>query len=103
MNKPLGSGAFGHVYPCFYGLGSKVRAAKLINKKQPQNLFQFIPEFEDKKSDIEILVEREFECNSSLKHPNIVKLFAFISNETDYIFIFEYCSEGSLGQFIKQK
>jgi len=56
MEKALGNGAYGHVYPCFYRFSQKLRVAKFISKKQPQNLLQFFSDPDDKKQDIEILV-----------------------------------------------
>jgi len=46
---------------------------------------------------------REIKLQSFLNHPNIVKLYAFFSNEKYIYLVMELCCSGQLYSFLKKK
>ena len=46
---------------------------------------------------------REVKIQMYLNHPNIVKLYGFFCDEENIYLIMEYCSEGHLFKFIRQR
>ena len=82
--KKLGKGSFGSVYKVMHIKTGIIRAMKVIKKDSIK--FQD----DDKKflKEIEILIK--------LEHPNIIKIFEYFTDETNYYLITEYISGGEL-------
>ena len=88
--KVLGSGSFGCVYEAKNTtFGNKV-AMKVIKK--------------DKENELdELEIRNEINILKQLSHPNIVKIYEFYISENHYYIITEFCKEGELFSYIKNK
>lgn len=80
----LGKGSFGTVYKVYHKITKQIRAMKVIKKDT------VLLQDDDRKflKEIEILI--------SLDHPNIIKIFDYYVDETNYYLIMEYVSGGEL-------
>ena len=88
--KVLGSGSFGCVYEAKNTtFGNKV-AMKVIKKDKENELDE-----QEIRNEINILKQ--------LNHPNIVKIYEFYISENHYYIITEFCKEGELFSYIKNK
>ena len=88
--KVLGSGSFGCVYEAKNTtFGNKV-AMKVIKKDKENELDE-----QEIRNEINILKQ--------LSHPNIVKIYEFYISENHYYIITEFCKEGELFSYIKNK
>ena len=88
--KVLGSGSFGCVYEAKNTtFGNKV-AMKVIKKDKENELDE-----QEIRNEINILKQ--------LSHPSIVKIYEFYISENHYYIITEYCKEGELFSYIKNK
>jgi calcium-dependent protein kinase len=86
----LGSGSFGCVYEAKNTtFGNKV-AMKVIKKDKENELDE-----QEIRNEINILKQ--------LSHPNIVKIYEFYISENHYYIITEFCKEGELFSYIKNK
>ena len=88
--KMLGSGSFGSVYKAENSIFHNVVAMKVI-KKDPNNEL----DEEEIRNEIDILTK--------LSHPNIVKIYEFYISNSHYYIITEFCKEGELFSYIKNK
>ena len=88
--KMLGSGSFGSVYKAENTIFHNVVAMKVI-KKDPNNEL----DEEEIRNEIDIL--------KKLSHPNIVKIYEFYISNSHYYIITEFCKEGELFSYIKNK
>ena len=88
--KMLGSGSFGSVYKAENTIFHNVVAMKVI-KKDPNNEL----DEEEIRNEIDILTK--------LSHPNIVKIYEFYISNSHYYIITEFCKEGELFSYIKNK
>ncbi len=87
--KLLGKGSFGSVYEAENIIFRNRVAMKIINKSDTDM---------DEK---EIL--NEIDILKKLSHPNIVKIFEFYITKAHYYIVTEYCKDGELFSYIKNK
>ena len=88
--KMLGSGSFGCVYEAKNTLFGNTVAMKVIKKDKENELDE-----QEIRNEIDILKQ--------LSHPNIVKIYEFFISENHYYIITEFCKEGELFNYIKNK
>ena len=88
--KMLGSGSFGCVYEAKNTLFGNTVAMKVIKKDKENELDE-----QEIRNEIDILKQ--------LSHPNIVKIYEFFISENHYYIITEFCKEGELFSYIKNK
>ena len=88
--KMLGSGSFGCVYEAKNTIFGNSVAMKVIKKDKENELDE-----QEIRSEIDIL--------RKLSHPNIVKIYEFYISENHYYIITEYCKEGELFCYIKNR
>ena len=86
----LGSGSFGSVYEAKNTIFGNTVAMKVIKKDKENELDE-----QEIRNEIDIL--------KKLSHPNIVKIYEFYISENHYYIITEYCREGELFSYIKNK
>lgn len=80
----LGKGSFGTVYKVYHKITKQIRAMKVIKKDT------VLLQDDDK------IFLKEIEILISLDHPNIIKIFDYYVDETNYYLIMEYVSGGEL-------
>ena len=88
--KMLGSGSFGSVYEAENMIFQNTVAMKVI-KKDPNN------ELDEQE------IRNEIDILTKLSHPNIVKIYEFYISNAHYYIITEFCQEGELFSYIKNK
>ena len=88
--KMLGSGSFGCVYEAKNTIFGNTVAMKVIKKDKENELDE-----QEIRNEIDIL--------KKLSHPIIVKIYEFYISENHYYIITEYCKEGELFSYIKNK
>ena len=88
--KMLGSGSFGSVYEAKNILFGNSVAMKVIKKDKDNELDE-----QEIRNEIDIL--------KKLSHPNIVKTYEFYISENHYYIITEYCKDGELFSYIKNR
>ena len=86
----LGTGSFGSVYEAQNTIFQNTVALKVINK-DPNN------ELDEQEIRNEINILRK------LSHPNIVKIYEFYISNSHYYIVTEFCKEGELFSYIKNK
>ena len=86
----LGSGSFGSVYEAKNTIFQNTVAMKVI-KKDPNN------EIDEQE------IKNEIDILKKLSHPNIVKIYEFYISNSHYYIITEFCKEGELFSYIKNK
>ena len=86
----LGNGSFGSVYEAQNIIFQSKVAMKII-QKDPNN------ELDEQE------IRNEIDILKQLSHPNIVKIFEFYISNSHYYIITEYCKEGELFSYIKNK
>ena len=88
--RMLGNGSFGSVYEAKNTIFGNTVAMKVIKK--------------DKENEVdEQEIRNEIDILKKLSHPNIVKIYEFFISENHYYIITEYCKEGELFSYIKNK
>ena len=88
--RMLGNGSFGSVYEAKNTIFGNTVAMKVIKKDKENELDE-----QEIRNEIDIL--------KKLSHPNIVKIYEFFISENHYYIITEYCKEGELFSYIKNK
>ena len=88
--KLLGNGSFGSVYEAKNTIFQNIVAMKVI-KKDPNNALD------------EQEIRNEIDILKKLSHPNIVKIYEFYISNNHYYIITEFCKEGELFSYIKNK
>ena len=86
----LGTGSFGSVYEAKNTIFQNTVALKVINKDPNGELDE-----QEIRNEINIL--------KKLNHPNIVKIYEFYISKTHYYIVTEFCKEGELFSYIKNK
>lgn len=84
IGKPLGKGKFGNVYLAREKKSKFIVALKVLFKSQLQ------------KANVEHQLRREIENQSHLRHPNILRLYAYFYDESRVYLILEYAPRGEL-------
>ena len=88
--KLLGTGSFGSVYEAKNTIFQNVVAMKVINK-DPNN------ELDEQE------IRNEIDILKKLSHPNIVKIYEFYISNSHYYIVTEFCRDGELFSYIKNK
>ena len=88
--RMIGNGSFGSVYEAKNTIFGNTVAMKVIKKDKENELDE-----QEIRNEIDIL--------KKLSHPNIVKIYEFYISENHYYIITEYCKEGELFSYIKNK
>lgn len=87
FGKPLGSGSFGTVREAVHKLTGQSRAIKILKKSEQDEEKLFL--------EVDILAK--------LTHPNIMQIFEFYDDNTNFYIISEYCQGGELFDCITDK
>ena len=88
--KLLGTGSFGSVYEAKNTIFQNIVAMKVINK-DPNNSLD------------EQEIRNEIDRLKKLSHPNIVKIYEFYISNSHYYIVTEFCRDGELFSYIKNK
>jgi len=88
--KLLGTGSFGSVYEAKNTIFQNIVAMKVINK-DPNN------ELDEQE------IRNEIDILKKLSHPNIVKIYEFYISNSHYYIVTEFCRDGELFSYIKNK
>ncbi|KAJ1398475.1 Serine/threonine-protein kinase, active site [Sesbania bispinosa] len=91
IGKPLGKGKFGRVYVAREVKSKYVVALKVIFKEQIE------------KYKIHHQLRREMEIQSSLRHPNILRLYGWFHDDDRVFLILEYAHNGELYRELRKK
>ena len=86
--KLLGEGSFGSVYEAENIIFQNSVAMKIINKSN---------------ADDESEILNEIDILKKLSHPNIVRIYEFYITKEHYYIVTEFCKEGELFSYIKNK
>ena len=89
IGRPLGKGKFGHVYLAREKEKKFVVALKVLFKKQLAN------------AKVDHQLRRETEIQSHLRHPNILKLYAYFYDDTRIYLVLEYAEKGELYKILQ--
>lgn len=84
---PIGRGTNSFVYKALYIPKKKIVALKVIECKSDK---------------IKEQVRREIKIQQSLDHPNVVKLYDYFYDESNYYLVLEYCSKGEIYTHFQQ-
>ncbi|KAK4859591.1 hypothetical protein QYF36_008237 [Acer negundo] len=90
IGKPLGKGKFGRVYVAREVQSKYIVALKLIFKEQIE------------KYKIHNQLRREMEIQTSLRHPNILRLYGWFHDDDRIFLILEYAHRGELYQLLRK-
>ncbi|KAH9291421.1 hypothetical protein KI387_043388, partial [Taxus chinensis] len=85
----IGQGGAGQVYRALLK-NNEVVAVKRLNRRRNGEFYQ------------DNGFRTEVETMGSVRHSNIIRLFCYLSNNETYLLVFEYVSNGSLGDLLKQ-
>ncbi|XP_065864187.1 serine/threonine-protein kinase Aurora-3 [Euphorbia lathyris] len=91
IGKPLGKGKFGRVYLAREVKSQYLVALKIIFKEQIE------------KYRIHHQLKREMEIQTSLRHPNILRLYGWFHDNERIFLILEYAHRGELYRELKKK
>ncbi|XP_050373351.1 serine/threonine-protein kinase Aurora-3 [Argentina anserina] len=91
IGKPLGRGKFGRVYVAREVKSKYVVALKVLHKKQIN------------KYRIHHQLKREMEIQTSLRHPNILRLYGWFHDDERIVLILEYAHGGELYGLLREK
>ncbi|KAJ7962245.1 Serine/threonine-protein kinase [Quillaja saponaria] len=91
IGKPLGKGKFGRVYVAREVKSKYIVALKIIFKEQIE------------KYRIHHQLRREMEIQTTLKHPNILRLFGWFHDDERIFLILEYAHNGELYKELRKK
>jgi serine/threonine protein kinase len=87
FNKKIGKGSFSRVYKGYkVGLPDKLYAIKKM---------EYDPDNQRLKQEIEVM--------KNISHPNIIKLYDVIYEEDSMYLILEYCKNGDLSKYLKNR
>ncbi|KAI9014426.1 kinase-like domain-containing protein [Phycomyces nitens] len=84
IGKALGKGKFGHVFLAREKQSGYIIALKVLYKKELA------------KNGVEKQLQREVEIQSTLRHPNILRLYGYFHDETRAFLILELAAKGEL-------
>jgi calcium-dependent protein kinase len=87
FGKSLGSGSFGTVRLATHKLTGQTRAVKILKKSEQDEEKLFL--------EVDIL--------SKLSHPNIMLIYEFFDDNTNFYIVSEFCSGGELFDTISEK
>jgi len=87
FGKPLGSGSFGTVREAVHKLTGQTRAVKILKKSEQDEDKLFL--------EVDILAR--------LSHANIMQIYEFYDDNTNFYIVSEYCQGGELFDCITEK
>jgi calcium-dependent protein kinase len=87
FGKNLGSGSFGTVRQALHKLTNQIRAVKILKKAEQDDEKFFL--------EVDILAR--------LTHPNIMQIYEFYDDQTNFYIVSEFCSGGELFDKISEK
>lgn len=87
FGKSLGSGSFGTVREAIHKITGNVRAVKILKKSEQDEEKLFL--------EVDILAR--------LSHPNIMQIYEFYDDNTNFYIVSEYCPGGELFDCITEK
>jgi len=90
LERKIGAGQFGEVYKGFNKLNGQDIAVKVVKRDLLKGKF------------LELL-ENEIKVLKSCNNPNIIKLYDMKKTANNFYLILEYCNEGDMGEYLKQK
>ncbi|ORY99485.1 aurora kinase A-like protein [Absidia repens] len=91
IGRELGHGNFGHVYLAREKQSGYIIALKVLYKSEIMA------------GHVERQLRREVEIQSSLRHPNILRLYGYFHDETRVFLIIEFASKGELYKELQTK
>lgn len=91
IGRPLGKGKFGSVYLARLKENHFLVALKVLFKSQLQ------------KSNVEHQLRREIEIQGHLRHPNILRMYAYFWDEKRIYLVLEYAQGGEMYKYLKKK
>lgn len=92
LEKVLGEGQFGKVFRARHKDNGELFAIK----KMPMNRI-------DSNSTLKRLMMTEVSIMRDITHPNILHLFEFLRSKDNYYLVLQYCNQGDMEHYIKQK
>lgn len=90
LERKIGAGQFGEVYKGFNKINGQDVAVKVVRRDLLKGKF------------LELL-ENEIKVLKSCDNNNIIKLYDMKKTANNFYLILEYCNEGDLGDYLKQK
>ncbi|GJC90459.1 serine/threonine-protein kinase ark1 [Colletotrichum liriopes] len=91
IGRPLGKGTFGRVYLARERTNGFICALKVLNKKDLQG------------SRIQEQVRREIEIQTSIRHPNILRLYGHFHDSQRVFLILEFAGKGQLYKQLRRE
>jgi serine/threonine protein kinase len=92
LEKVLGEGQFGKVFRARH----KDTGELFAIKKMPMNRI-------DSNSTLKRLMMTEVSIMRDITHPNILHLFEFLRSKDNYYLVLQYCNQGDMEHYMKQK
>ena len=90
LTKFLGRGSYGEIYLAEKQNDKRLYAAKILDRKQMD-----LPNAKK-------YFEMEIKISEKLNHPNIVKFYDKLDDESHYYLIYEYCNGGTLTKCVEK-
>lgn len=90
IGRPLGAGKFGRVYLVRHKASGFICALKMLKKAQLS------------KGGVEHQLRREIEIQTSLRHPNVLRLYAHFHDDERVYLLLEYCAKGELYKHLQK-
>ena len=92
IESKLGNGSYGDVYKSVHQISGEVFAIKQISKQK----FIEVPKLHE-------LTMNEIQILSKINSENIVKYIETLQTQNNYYFVYEYCNNGTLDDFLKEQ
>lgn len=92
LKEQLGAGQFGAVHHAFNIKTNEEFAIKIINISKMHTYPRMLT-----------LINNEMDVLSKINNPNIIKLKEFIQSSNNFYFVYEYCNDGTLEEYINKK
>ncbi len=96
LERKIGSGQFGDVYKGYNRLNNQDIAVKVVQRKLIKGFFQMSGKFNE-------LLENEIKVLRTCNNENIIKLYDIKKTANNFYLILEFCNEGDLSEYLKQK
>lgn len=90
LERKIGAGQFGEVFKGFNKLNGQDVAVKVVRRDLLKGKF------------LELL-ENEIKVLKSCDNPSIIKLYDMKKTQNNFYLILEFCNEGDMGDYLKQK
>ena len=90
LTKFLGKGSYGEIYLAEKPNDKQLYAAKILDRKQMDS------------PNTKKYLDMEIKISEELNHPNIVKFYGKLQDESHYYLIYEYCNGGTLTKCVEK-